>query len=173
MARDRHIPVSFDGLFPTGLTQEAHQFVEAALFQSQLLKLNEYELTFWAGQPAPPTVLEAAERVFKKYQPVALMVTQAERGSFVMTAQGVADCPPVPVECVCGVGAGDAYIAGALHALYTHYAGVDLSALSNADWKRVGTFGNVAGALATRSIDAYSGIPTVDEMAIWLGKVPI
>jgi fructokinase len=173
LARERNIPISFDGLFPTGMTQEAHQFVETALFQSQILKVNEHELMFWAGAPAPSTVLDAAQRVFQKYQPVALMVTQAERGSFVMSAKGVADCPPVPVECVCGVGAGDAYIAGALHALYSHYSGASLSALSNEDWKRVGTFGNVAGALATRSIDAYSGIPTADELANWLGRVPI
>lgn len=167
-ARARKIPISFDGLFPTGWVQEAREHVEAALYQSQLIKLNEYELRFWAGQPAPNTVLEAAERVFARYKPIALFITQAERGSFVMSAKGVAECPPVAVRCVCGVGAGDAYVAGALHALYQSHRDVDLSDLSLAEWRRIGMVGNFTGALATRVIDAYSGMPTGHELAQWM-----
>jgi sugar/nucleoside kinase (ribokinase family) len=159
--------ISFDGLFPTGWVQEARDHVEAALFQSQLIKLNEYELKFWAGLPAPNTVLDAAERVFGRYKPIALFITQAERGSFVITAKGVAECPPVPVDCICGVGAGDAYIAGALHALYQDHRDIDLSTLSVDDWQRVGMTGNYTGALATRVIDAHSAIPTGHELAQW------
>lgn len=172
IAQKRNIIVSFDGLFPTGLEKEAHQQIESALYQSQLLKLNENEVMFWAGLPAPHTVLDAAERVFGRYKPIALFVTQAERGSFVMTSTTLVECPPIPIDAVCGVGAGDAYIAGVLHILYTDFRQRDLSTLSIAEWKRVGMVGNIAGALATRFIDAHTGIPTSAELAEWLGKVP-
>jgi fructokinase len=167
IARERKIPISFDGLFPTGWVEEAHQYVEGALYQAQLIKVNEFELNFWAGRPSPHTVHDAAERVFDRYKPVALFVTQAERGSFVMTEKGVTECPPVEVECICGVGAGDAYIAGALHALYQNHLDADLSSLSVADWHRVGMAGNFTGALATRAIDGNSGVPSGREFADW------
>lgn len=172
IARERKIIISFDGLFPTGRDADAHALVEGALYQSHLLKLNEHELKFWAGAPTPHTVLAAAERVFERYDPIALFITQAERGSFVMTKKGVAECAAVPVECVCGVGAGDAYIAGVLHILYQEFPDRDLLTLSVDDWRRVGMVGNVTGALATRYIDAHSGIPTGAELSSWLNKLP-
>lgn len=173
MAIERNIPVSFDGLFPTGLMQEAREHVEGALYKSQLIKLNEYELFFWAGDPAPSTVHDAAQRVFERYQPTALFCTQAERGSFVMTEKGSVECPPVPVDCISGVGAGDAYIAGVLHALYSEFKDRQLSTISMPEWRRVGMVGNVAGALNTRFVDAHTGMPTGKELNQWLGKIPI
>ncbi len=170
IARERNIIVSFDGLFPTGRAAEAHELVESALYQTQLLKLNEHELKFWAGDPTPHTVLAAAQRVFERYNPIALFITQAERGSFVMTNKGVAECAAIPVQCVCGVGAGDAYIAGVLHILYQDFFDRDLLTLSVDDWHRVGMVGNLTGALATRFIDAHSGIPTGAELTAWLEK---
>lgn len=170
IARQRKIPISFDGLFPTGWVQEAHDYIESALYQSQLIKFNEFELNFWAGAPAPHTVQEAAQRCFDRYKPSALFITQAERGSFVVTGKGVVECPPIAVDCVCGVGAGDAYIAGALHVLYQRYRGVDLTTLSPEDWRRVGSAGNFTGALATRSIDGNSGIPAGDELSTWMAS---
>jgi len=168
IARARGIPISFDGLFPSGWVQEAHDHIESALYQAQIIKLNEYELGFWAGVPAPNTVHDAAERVFARYNPVALIVTQAERGSFIMTEKGVADCAPVDVDCICGVGAGDAYIAGALHALYQQHRDVDLRQLSVNDWHRIGMAGNFTGAMATRQIDGNSAIPSGAELADWM-----
>jgi sugar/nucleoside kinase (ribokinase family) len=169
IARDRKIPISFDGLFPTGWVQEAHDYVEFALYQAQLIKLNEFELNFWAGSPTPHTVRDAAERCFERYKPVALFITQAERGSFVMTEKGVVECAPVAVKCVCGVGAGDAYIAGVLHALYNRHLNVDLSHLTNADWQRIGMAGNFTGASATQSIDGNSGVPSGSALAAYMG----
>jgi sugar/nucleoside kinase (ribokinase family) len=98
-----------------------------------------------------------------------VFITQAERGSFVMTAKGVVECPPVQVECVCGVGAGDAYIAGVLHALYKRHFGIDLSNLSNEDWQRIGMAGNFTGASATRSIDGNSGVPRGAQLDAYMG----
>lgn len=172
LARAQGIVISFDGLFPTGRVKEARQIVESALFQAQLLKLNEYETKFWADFPGAKTVVDAAERVFERYKPVALFVTQAEQGSFVLSQKGIAECPPIEVDCLCGVGAGDAYIAGVLHCLYRDFADRDLDTLTCAEWRRVGMVGNITGGLATRFVDAHSGIPSQAELTEWLGKIP-
>jgi sugar/nucleoside kinase (ribokinase family) len=106
-----------------------------------------------------------AAHVFEKYNPTALFVTCAERGSLVVTADGMAECPPVDVDCVSGVGAGDAYVAGLLHCLYNEHRPV--SELSLEDWLQAGMTGNFVGAMSTRAIDANSAIPTRAELEAW------
>lgn len=165
IARERNIPVSFDALFPTGWDDDAHRYVEPALHQADLIKMNEFELGFWSGKPvASLDVNEIAAHVFEKYSPRALFVTCAEKGSLVVTADGIAECPPVEVDCVSGVGAGDSYVAGILHYLY----GRDVRALTLEDWLQAGMTGNFVGALSTRATDANSAIPTRAELDAWL-----
>lgn len=171
IAAARNIPISFDGLFPTNLGRQHLDAVEKALGKAQILKLNEFELNFWAGGGAPDSVASTARHLFNRYRPLALLVTQAEQGSLIVTNEGVVQCPAMTVDCVSGVGAGDAYIAAVLHYLYKHFSDRSLERLTLSEWRTVGLVGNVAGALATRAMDAYSGSPVVSELELGLKKI--
>lgn len=168
IAKERKILLSFDALFPTGWTDDAHKYVEPALHQADLIKMNEYELGFWSGKSlANHDLNEVATNVFETYNPLALFVTCAEKGAIVVTADGTAECPPVKVDCISGVGAGDSFIAGALHYLY---AKDDISSLTLDDWLHAGMTGNFVGAMSTRAIDANSAIPSRTELDEWLAR---
>lgn len=111
-------------------------------------------------------IKECAKVVFEKYQPHALLVTLGLDGSYVLSAAGEAYCRPHVVRSVAGVGAGDAYISGMLHALSTlGVSGANhLSGVSESQWQRLGTYANAVGALATTKLSASEGLPRAQEV---------
>lgn len=75
-------------------------------------------------------------------------------GVFVATASGTrALVPPVPVDVVCGLGAGDAFGGALCHAL-----------LSGWDEVRAVRFANAAGAIVASRLLCAAAMPTLDEV---------
>jgi 5-dehydro-2-deoxygluconokinase len=75
-------------------------------------------------------------------------------GVFVAGEDGTrALVPPVPVEVVCGLGAGDAFGGALCHAL-----------LSGWDWLRAVRFANAAGAIVASRLLCAPAMPTVAEV---------
>lgn len=120
------------------------------------------------GNATGPTkhIKDCARIVFEKYKPEALLVTLGTDGSYVLGRNGEAYCHPHNVSSVAGVGAGDAFIAGMLHALSKlGIRGVpDIACVSPEQWQRLGSYANACGALVTRKISASEGLARADEV---------
>jgi fructokinase len=171
LASDSGAIISFDAGFPTTARTEAHESIEGVLGKAHLLKMNESELFFWAGEEPGGSVDETARRVFERYRPIALLVTLAAAGSKVFTDKYTVNCQPYPIEAISGVGAGDAYIAGFIYWISELLKDKQrpwrerLDGLAEQDWRQAGWAGNIAGALATVELNAYSGMPNSSKLA--------
>jgi len=165
LASEAGVIISFDGSFPTGAGDGARIHVEGLLRKSHLLKLNLQEALFWSEADPQIDPKELGKMLYERYRPKALLLTNSRHGSLVVTDKFVVPCPAICVETVSEVGAGDAYVAGALH--WLHNLGLErpdqLDSLSEDDWLRAGMAGNICGAMVTRSVSAYASLPTLQE----------
>ncbi|MFI0732657.1 5-dehydro-2-deoxygluconokinase [Streptomyces sp. NPDC021225] len=83
------------------------------------------------------------------------VVKQGPKGVLAMDRDGSAvEVPPVPVEVVNGLGAGDAFGGALCHGL-----------LSGGDTRRTVSFANAAGALVAGRLACSEAMPTEDEVA--------
>ena len=81
------------------------------------------------------------------------IVKQGPRGVLARTAEGVAEVPPIEVEILNGLGAGDAFGGALCHAL-----------LSGWDPERAIRFANAAGAIVASRLACADDMPTRDEV---------
>lgn len=79
-------------------------------------------------------------------------------GALLATAGGRWRIPPIPIEVVCGLGAGDAFGGALCHGL-----------LSGWDIPRIGAFANAAGALVSTRLTCADAMPTVGELDAMIG----
>ncbi|MFC8918789.1 5-dehydro-2-deoxygluconokinase [Streptomyces sp. NPDC047821] len=92
------------------------------------------------------------------------VVKQGPKGVLAMTADGdTADVPPVPVEVVNGLGAGDAFGGALCHGL-----------LAGWDLERTVRYANAAGAIVASRLACSSAMPFPDEVerALTTGGTP-
>ncbi len=126
------------------------------------------------GNTTGPTkhIKNCARVVFEKYKPEALLVTLGADGSYVLGRNGEAYCHPHTVSSVAGVGAGDAFIAGMLHALCKlGIRGVpDIACVTPEQWQRLGSYANACGALVTRKISASEGLARAEEVDLLMAS---
>jgi 5-dehydro-2-deoxygluconokinase len=87
------------------------------------------------------------------------VVKQGPRGVLAVDATGAVEVPPVPVEVVNGLGAGDAFGGALCHGL-----------LSGWDTGRVMRFANAAGAIVASRIACSDAMPTADEVDALTGE---
>jgi 5-dehydro-2-deoxygluconokinase len=81
------------------------------------------------------------------------IVKRGPEGVLARTQEGVAEAPPIPVEVVNGLGAGDAFGGALCHAL-----------LSGWDPKRAITYANAAGAIVASRLACADDMPTREEV---------
>ncbi len=101
-----------------------------------------------------------------------LIVTLGAFGSLLITQAGDdIFAPALPAAAVSELGAGDAFVAGMIAELlscagsYAESDGPYLPNLNKEDWRRVLTVANAVGALSTRSMTAWEGLPTREELS--------
>jgi fructokinase len=112
--------------------------IEHLVERSDIVKVSEEDLR-WIDPDRPP---ERMARTWLGLGPAVVAVTMADRGATAVCAAGVARVPARPVEVVDTVGAGDAFMAGLIDALWgrgllgaqrrAELAGIDLDALTTA-----------------------------------------
>jgi len=185
-AKAAGLTVSFDAGFPTGEGELAQKLVREAMSLSDLLKVNLPELIYWLvpamepdrlaailEDPGEKSNLEELKTFCRDFRVKAgtsiLMCTLGAYGSIVSTPNEQFYAPPHTLEVVAGVGAGDAYVAAILHKLAAEPQPLDLGKV---DWHSYAEFANAAGALATRTVSASEGLPTLAEVNQLLRKVP-
>jgi 5-dehydro-2-deoxygluconokinase len=82
------------------------------------------------------------------------VVKQGPRGVLAVDSGGAVEVPPVPVDVVNGLGAGDGFGGGMCHGL-----------LQGWDTARVMRFANAAGAIVAGRLACADAMPTTDEVA--------
>ena len=100
-----------------------------------------------------------------------LIVTLGAYGSLLITSAGDdVFAPALPADSVSELGAGDAFVAGMIAELLScavsnsENDGGYLKTLKTDDWRRVLTVANAVGALSTRSMTAWEGLPNRQEL---------
>jgi 5-dehydro-2-deoxygluconokinase len=138
-------------LWPEG--EEHGPWAREAVSRAQVVVGNQAEAAVAVGEGSPR---EQAERLLE-LGPRTVIVKQGPRGVMGATAEGeVVEVPPVPVDVVCGLGAGDAFGGALCHGL-----------LSGWPLERILRFANTAGAIVASRLLCADAMPTEDEVMTW------
>jgi 5-dehydro-2-deoxygluconokinase len=142
-------------LWPPG---ERHaDWAAEAVKRADVVVGNQTEAAVAVGRGTP---LEQAQRLLALGPRIAI-VKQGPKGVLGATAAGeVVEVPPVPVEVVCGLGAGDAFGGALCHGL-----------LSGWPLERILRFANAAGAIVASRLLCADAMPTSDEVEEAMGWI--
>ncbi|WP_067482056.1 5-dehydro-2-deoxygluconokinase [Actinomadura hibisca] len=128
---------------------EARPLVRAALAHAAVAVGNIDECEIATGERDP---LRAA-RALLAHGPDLAVVKRGPAGTLAATADEVVELPPVPVEVVNGLGAGDAFGGALCHGL-----------LAGWELQQVIAFAGAAGALVASRLACADAMPTEDEV---------
>jgi 5-dehydro-2-deoxygluconokinase len=128
---------------------EATRHAEVALSQCTVAIGNREECRVAVGEADP---VRAAKALLERGIELAI-VKQGPKGVLAMTTDEVVEVPPVQVQVVNGLGAGDSFGGAVCHGL-----------LSGWDLERVVRFANAAGALVASRLECSTAMPTQAEV---------
>lgn len=129
--------------------QEARSWVQQALPHVTVAVGNLEECATAVGVSEPV----AAAQALRDAGVDIAVVKQGPAGVLAMSGTEAVEVPPVPVEVVNGLGAGDAFGGALCHGL-----------LSGWDLGRTMRFANAAGAIVTSRLSCAEAMPTTDEV---------
>jgi 5-dehydro-2-deoxygluconokinase len=129
--------------------KETEHWYREALQHASVAVGNQEEVRMAVGTEDP---LEASEALLDLGLELAI-VKQGPRGVLARTAEGVAEVPPIEVDVVNGLGAGDAFGGALCHAL-----------LSGWNPERTIAYANAAGAIVASRLACADDMPTADEV---------
>jgi 5-dehydro-2-deoxygluconokinase len=129
--------------------EAARHWVDKALDHVTVAVGNQEECAVAVGESDPR---RAAEALRDRGVRLAV-VKQGPKGVLAADDDGVVEAPPVPVEVVNGLGAGDAFGGALCHGL-----------LSGWDAGRIIGFANAAGAIVASNIACSEAMPTTAEV---------
>jgi 5-dehydro-2-deoxygluconokinase len=135
--------------------EEARRWVQAALPWATVAVGNQDEVDTAVGVRDPR---EAAAALRSRGVDLAV-VKQGPRGVLAVDAGTSVEVPPVPVDVVNGLGAGDAFGGALCHGL-----------LSGWDLERTMRYCNAAGALVASRLACADAMPTEEEVDAMLGE---
>jgi 5-dehydro-2-deoxygluconokinase len=133
--------------------EEARHWVDKALDHATVAVGNREECRVAVGEDDPR---RAAEALRERGVRLAV-VKQGPKGVLAMDDDGVVEVPPVPVEVVNGLGAGDAFGGALCHGL-----------LAGWDAVRLLRFANAAGAIVASRLACSAAMPTTEEVGALL-----
>jgi 5-dehydro-2-deoxygluconokinase len=138
---------------------DAGELARAALRHANVAVGNQDEVAVAVGTRDP---LAASAALLELGVRLAV-VKQGHRGVLARSADELVEVPPVPVEVVNGLGAGDAFGGSLCHGL-----------LAGWDLERTLRYGNAAGAIVVSRLLCSDAMPTLDEIETLLadGRVP-
>jgi 5-dehydro-2-deoxygluconokinase len=127
---------------------EARPFYEEALRHTTVAVLDEVEVATGVREP------HAAARALLDAGVELAVVKQGPKGVLAVNSQGEsAEVPPLPVEVLNGLGAGDAFGGSLCHGL-----------LEGWSLEKIMRHANAAGAIVASRLECSSAMPTVDEI---------
>lgn len=128
---------------------ERHELAREAVRRASVVVGNREEAAVAVGDGPP---LEQA-RALLDLGPRVAIVKQGPRGTLAATEDEVVEVPPVPVDVVCGLGAGDAFGGALCHGL-----------LAGWELERTIRFANAAGAIVASRLLCADAMPTAGEV---------
>ncbi|WP_433469513.1 5-dehydro-2-deoxygluconokinase [Spirillospora sp. CA-128828] len=134
--------------------ENARSWVARALEHATVAVGNLDECEVAVGEREP----YAAARALRDRGVTLAVVKQGPKGVLAMDDSGAVEVPPVPVEVVNGLGAGDAFGGALCHGL-----------LAGWDTERVVRFANAAGAIVATRLACSDAMPTSAEVHELLG----
>ena len=134
--------------------EEARRWVQAALPHVTVAVGNQDECDTAVGVRDP----RAAAGALRDRGVELAIVKQGPRGVLAVGGDTAVEVPPVPVDVVNGLGAGDAFGGALCHGL-----------LAGWDLERTMRFCNAAGALVASRLACADAMPTADEVDAMLG----
>ena len=137
--------------------EDARAEYQAMLRHVNVAVGNRAEVEVAVGTSDPE---EAAGRLLEAGLDLALVKKGAE-GVLVATAEGMATVPPMPVDVVCGLGAGDAFGGALVHGL-----------LAGWEARRCAEYANAAGAFVAARLACADAMPTCAELDQMIEGVP-
>lgn len=135
--------------------EDARRYNQEALRHATVTVGNQDEVEMAVGSRDPH---EASAALLELGVELAI-VKQGPRGVLARTADGVFEVPPIEVEVVNGLGAGDAFGGALCHAL-----------ISGWDPERTIRYANAAGAIVASRLACADDMPTRDEVEDLLEK---
>jgi 5-dehydro-2-deoxygluconokinase len=129
--------------------EEARRWVQAALPHVTVAVGNLDECETAVGERDPG----AAAKALRDLGVDLAVVKQGPRGVLAVNGSGAVEVPPVPVDVVNGLGAGDAFGGALCHGLLAGWSPV-----------RVMRFANVAGAIVASRLSCSDAMPTAAEV---------
>ena len=127
----------------------AHEVALAAVRRSTVVVGNRTECEVAVGETDPD---RAADALLAEGVHLAI-VKRGGDGVLLATAEDRWTVPPVPIEVVCGLGAGDAFGGALIHGL-----------LSGWTVPEIGMFANAAGAYVATQLTCGDAMPTLDQV---------
>ena len=127
----------------------AHEVALAAVRRSTVVVGNRTECEVAVGETDPD---RAADALLAEGVRLAI-VKRGGDGVLLATAEDRWTVPPVPIEVVCGLGAGDAFGGALIHGL-----------LSGWTVPEIGMFANAAGAYVATQLTCGDAMPTLDQV---------
>lgn len=155
-SRDTHTILDLD-YRPTlwASPADARAMATRAISLATVVVGNREESAIAVGTDVPD---EAADALLAAGVQLAIIKLGAE-GVLLATATERLRIPSLPIEVVCGLGAGDAF-GGSLCYGLLHEWGLD----------RIGRFASAAGALVSTRLTCADAMPTVNELADMMGE---
>ena len=130
--------------------EEAGRWNREALVNATVVVGNDEEVAVALGEEL---AAEEAARALVELGPELAVVKRGGEGALAATREGVVAVPPVEVEVVNGLGAGDAFGGALCHGL-----------LSEWELERTLRFANAAGALVASRLGCADDMPTAAEV---------
>jgi 5-dehydro-2-deoxygluconokinase len=135
---------------------EARRWAVEAVRRSTVVVGNLDEVEMATGTRDP----EAAARALQDLGAELAIVKRGPAGVYARRRDEVAEVPPVQVEVVCGVGAGDAFGGGLCHGLLLGWP-----------LERTMLFANAAGAYVASQLACADAMPSEDQVEALLERV--
>ena len=149
-ARREHVVLDLDyrpSMWPD--RAHAHDVALAAVRRSTVVVGNRAECEVAVGETDPD---RAADALLAQGVRLAI-VKRGGDGVLLATADDRWTVPPVPIEVVCGLGAGDAFGGALVHGL-----------LSGWTEPEIGMFANAAGAYVATQLTCGDAMPTLEQV---------
>jgi 5-dehydro-2-deoxygluconokinase len=138
--------------------QEARAAAQRAIAQSTVVVGNRTECDMAVGQTDADA---AADALLAAGVELAIVKLGAD-GVLLATAQERTRVAPIPVDVVCGLGAGDAFGGALIHGL-----------LEDWDLGRIGQFANGAGAYVASQLTCADAMPTTNVVEALIANRPL
>lgn len=164
-AKENGVLISYDPNLRPALwdtLELAKEHIHEGFQYADIVKISLEELEFISGTDD----LERGSRyLFENYSTKLMLITLGDEGCFYRLANETGHVHAFKIDSVDTTGAGDAFLGGLLYQLIGSVGlSLDLNGLTSEEIRRMITFANAMGALATTKKGAIPAMPSLEDI---------